>query len=185
MSSESSVDCRRPPFQSSGVLQAPSLKWIEGSLTLSVPRRSGWEKQQAREAAFVQKVTASMRMFIIVEELLALPLPKSSAFLQSGLRARQGGLGLFFSLFQFSFLLQTCRVGLNPHLTGLSSLVSDCVAVLSVIAGPVCGRETTSSCVRSPGNWRPFHICSPSRGREEITKTFQHGARARATEGKP
>lgn len=50
--------------------------------------------------------------------------------------------------------------------------------VPSVITAPVYGRETTSSCVQSPGNWRPHHICSPSRGWEEITKTFQRGAGA-------
>lgn len=41
--------------------------------------------------------------------------------------------------------------------------------------GPVSRWETTSTCVHSPGNWRPCHICSSSWGLEEITKTFQPG----------
>ena len=96
----------------------------EGSLPLAGPPIRTREAAGPRDC-IGSKDQGTREDLVAVEKLTSQLFLKSSAFPQSGLRARQGGMGLFFSAFQFSFSLQTHREGLNPHLTGPSSLVSD------------------------------------------------------------
>ena len=124
MSCKSSVHCRGILFRAVGSFKLQTSSGQEGSLPLAGPPIRTREAAGPRDC-IGSKDQGTREDLVAVEKLTSQLLLKSSAFPQSGLRARQGGMGLFFSAFQFSFSLQTHRDGLNPHLTGPSSLVSD------------------------------------------------------------
>lgn len=174
------MDSRRHRFQSSRVLQAPSLKWTEISLTLAVPAM--WDERSSRPKRLpVFKRSWHPWGFVHgrAKDVASPEAPRCSCKgdLEQG-REGRCCFSLWFSLAYTSFLRQKCSVGLSAT-PDWAQLCGEWLCGCSVWDGrPVCRRETTSGCVQSPGNPRPFHICSPSRGQEEITKTFQQGARA-------
>lgn len=171
------MDSRRHRFQSSRVLQAPSLKWTEISLTLAVPAM--WDERSSRPKRLpVFKRSWHPWGFVHgrAKDVASPEAPRCSCKgdLEQG-REGRCCFSLWFSLAYTSFLRQKCSVGLSAT-PDWAQLCGEWLCGCSVWDGrPVCRRETTSGCVQSPGNPRPFHICSPSRGREEITKTFQRG----------
>lgn len=121
MSSESSVDLGRHPFQSRGVLRAPSLKWVG-----SHPHQWYRHQDERLSRLHLSQWSQHPQGFYPCGRAGSLASPEAPQHSCSGLWARQEGRGYFSAYFSLAFFCRhTEGVWPDTWLGLLGSLVSD------------------------------------------------------------